>query len=95
MGLLDTMSRNNDHRLKGTLRKSIEVNKIQINESESAKIGKDFEVVKENRKLRKTMTYFKNMKSNNYLDFTILVREVRTKDNYYFVCLEGASRIAA
>ena len=84
-----------DQRIKGTLRKTILVEKILYNESESKRISREFEIIHENGKLRKTMNYFKNNKSNNILDVTILVREERTEKDYHFVCLEGAARVAA
>ena len=87
--------KNNDQRLKGTLRKTILVEKILYNESESKRISREFEIIHENGKLRKTMTYYKNNKSNNVLDESVLVREERSEKDYHFTCLEGAVRVAA
>jgi hypothetical protein len=47
------------------------------------------------RKLRKSVEYYGRLTSNNVLDPTILLREERTERDYYFVCLEGATRIMA
>ena len=75
------------------LQKTVEIEKIIKNISDSKRINEGFEIIKTNRKLRKTMQYFKNYKKNNYLDSTILLQEMRTEKGYYFLCLEGAARI--
>ena len=87
--------KNNDVRIKGTLRKSIEIKRILYNESASERITREFEIVKENRKMRKTFKYYKAKKTNNVLNYTIVVREKRMGSDYYFVCMEGATRIKA
>ena len=77
------------------LQKTVEIEKIIKNASNSQRINDGFEIIKTNRKLRKTMQYFKKYKKNNYLDSTILLQEMRTEKGYYFLCLEGAARIVA
>ena len=79
----------------GLLSKTVEVSRIRYNESDSSRITREFEVAKVNRKLRKTTEYFQNFKGNNFLDPAIILREIRTEKDFYFVCLEGAIRIWA
>ena len=80
---------------EGLIKKMVEVERILFNESSSTRIDKDFNVKQENRKYRKTLEYIGRIKTNNYLDPSIILREERTDDDYYFVCTEGASRISA
>ena len=75
------------------LQKTVEIEKKIKNISDSKRINEGFEIIKTNRKLRKTMQFFKNYKKNNYLDSTIVLQEMRTEKGYYFLCLEGAARI--
>jgi hypothetical protein len=80
---------------KGTLRKIVPIEKILVNESKSNRIDDSFNITKEDRKLRKTIEHYTKLNSNNVLDPTILLREERTENDYYFVCVEGATRIMA
>ena len=80
---------------EGIVKKMVEVGKILFNESNSSRIDQDFNVKTENRKLRKTLEYIGRVKTNNYLDPSILLREERTDDDYHFVCIDGAARIKA
>ena len=80
---------------EGLIKKMVEVDRILVNESNSNRIDKEFNVIQENRKFRKTLEYISRIKTNNYLDPSIILREERQDDDYHFVCLEGATRIAA
>ena len=77
------------------VKKMVEVEKILYNESNSSRIDKDFNIKVENRKFRKTLDYIGRIKTNNYLDPSILLREESTDDDYHFVCIEGAARVKA
>ena len=59
---------------EGIVKKMVEVGKILFNESNSSRIDQDFNVKTENRKLRKTLEYIGRVKTNNYLDPSILLR---------------------
>ena len=80
---------------EGLIKKMVEVDRILFNESNSTRIDKEFNVKQENRKYRKTLEYIGRIKTNNYLDPSIVLREERTDDDFHFVCIEGASRISA
>ena len=77
------------------VKKMVEVEKILFNQSKSSRIDEDFNVKQENRKYRKTLEYIGRIKTNNYLDPSIILREERTDDDYHFVCVEGATRVKA
>ena len=81
--------------MEGLIKKMVEVDRILANESNSSRIDSDFNVIQENRKFRKTLEYIGRIKTNNYLDPSIILREERSDDDYHFVCIEGATRIAA
>lgn len=85
----------NSKRPEGIVKKMVEVEKILFNESNSSRIDQDFNIKTENRKFRKTLEYIGRIKTNNYLDPSIILREERTDDDYHFVCLDGAARIKA
>ena len=79
---------------KRILKKTVYVSKILRNESTTGnRIDENFNIVRMNKRLRKTMEYYGRKRNNNCLDPGILLEEVRVKDGYYFVCLEGAARI--
>ncbi len=80
---------------EGLIKKMVEVDRIKANESNSSRIDESFNVIQENRKYRKTLEYIGRIKTNNYLDPSIVLREERTEDDFHFVCIEGASRISA
>lgn len=80
---------------EGLIKKMVEVERITANESESSRIDESFNVIQENRKYRKTLEYIGRIKTNNYLDPSIVLREERTDDDFHFVCIEGATRISA
>ena len=81
---------------EGLIKKMVEVERIIANESNSNRIDESFKVKQENRKYRKTQEYIGRIKTNNYLDPSIVLREERTDDgDYHFVCVEGAARISA
>lgn len=80
---------------EGLIKKMVEVERIVANESESTRIDESFNVIQENRKYRKTLEYIGRIKTNNYLDPSIVLREERTDDDFHFVCIEGATRISA
>lgn len=80
---------------EGLIKKMVEVNRIIANESSSSRIDESFNVKQENRKFRKTLEYIGRIKTNNYLDPSIILREERTENDFHFVCVEGAARISA
>ena len=71
------------------------IEKILYNESSSERIDKDFTIKKVNRKLRKTIQFYKRFKGNNIVDRTIVLREKQQGLDYNFVVLEGTARILA
>ena len=85
----------NTYPKENIVKKMVEVEKILFNESNSSRIDKNFNVLVENRKFKKTLDYIGRIKTNNYLDPSILLREETDGDDYHFVCVEGATRVTA
>lgn len=87
----------NNYTKDNIVKKMVEVEKILYNESKSSRIDENFNIKQENRKFRKTLDYIGRIKTNNYLDPSILLREETNEDDgdYYFVCVEGAVRVKA